>query len=106
MQDETISVRLLTIAASGLLIFLIGLLLYLFRVPVGRNMRFFLPIPPIGVAAYIFVFSTYTYYGGRLLGNLGTISREIMLGSLVAGGTFLVLTIGNLLVSFLLRRMI
>jgi hypothetical protein len=106
MQDEIIAVRLMTIASSGLLIFFIGLGLYLFREPVTENIRFFLPIPPIGVAAYIFVFSTFTYYDGRLIENLRDIALEMVLGAIVAGGTFFILALGNLIVSFVLRRII
>lgn len=40
---------------------LTGLPLYPFRATVGRHMRFLLPIPPLGVAAYVFVFNVFKF---------------------------------------------
>lgn len=106
MQDDVFNVRTLTIASTGLLIFLFGLGLYIFRDLVAKNVRFFLPIPPIGVAAYIFVFSTYTYYGGQLTGNMRPVIRELFAGTGMAAAAFFLLSAGNLAVCFLLKRLL
>jgi len=50
MQDEILKVNILSIIAAGFLMLLTGLLLYFFRDIVTKNVRFFLPIPPLGVA--------------------------------------------------------
>ena len=51
MEKELVRVNLLSIAIAGSLMLAAGLLLYLFKDAVARHVRFFLPIPPIGVAA-------------------------------------------------------
>ena len=71
MEEDFLKLNMLTIAASGFLILLTGVLLYVFRDPVSRNLSFFLPIPPIGVAAYIFVFNMFRYYEGATRERMG-----------------------------------
>jgi len=60
MNDEMLKVNILTITIAGLLMMLTGVVLYLFRDIVSINIRFFLPIPPLGVAAYVFVSDSLT----------------------------------------------
>lgn len=69
MNDEMLKVNILSITSAGLLMLLTGLLLYIFRDVVSRNVRFFLPVPPLGVAAYVFVFNLFAFYDGNLPGN-------------------------------------
>ena len=59
MEEDVMKLHVLTIAALGLLMLVTGLVLYFFRDAISSNMRFFLPIPPIGVASYIFVINLF-----------------------------------------------
>ena len=64
--NELLKVNLLVLTVSEFVMLLTGLGLFVFRDEVSTNLRFFLPIPPIGVAAYIFVFNMLNYYDGKL----------------------------------------
>ena len=88
MEDEMLKVNILTITASGFLMLLTGLLLYIFKDIVSRNIRFFLPIPPIGVAAYIFVFNMFRYYNAELPGNFWDTLRELTVSAVISGIVF------------------
>ena len=59
MDKELLKINLLALAGSGLLMLLTGVLLYAFRDRVSPYMRYFLPVPPLGVAAYIVVFNLF-----------------------------------------------
>lgn len=102
MEEEILKTNILSITVSGLLILLTGALFLIFRDAVSRNLRFVLPIPPLGVAAYIFVFNLYVYYGGRLPENRWETGKEILLSiafSSIIFGVFtvlLVILIGSL----------
>ena len=106
MEDEILKTNLLAIAGSGLLILLTGILFLVFKDVVSKNMRFLLPIPPLGVAAYIFVFNMYVHYGGNLpRTTLGTV-REIILRIAIASIIFAVFTIVLIVFVGYLRRFI
>lgn len=106
MEDEILKTNLLAIAGSGLLILLTGIFFLVFKDVVSKNMRFFLPIPPLGVAAYIFVFNMYVHYGGNLpKSTLGTFS-EIMLSIAIASIVFAIYTIVLIVFVGYIRRFI
>lgn len=106
MNDDLIKINALTIAASGTMMLLTGLSLLLFRDTVVRNIRYFLPIPPIGVAAYIFVFNMFRAYGGSLPGStMGTI-RELAVSTLVMTLVFAVFVTANVALTYVLNRLI
>ena len=88
MDQEVLRTNMLAIAVAGLLMLLTGVLLYIFRDYVSHNARFFLPIPPLGVASYIFVFNMYSYYDGYLPGGTWSTAKEILLSTAVAALAF------------------
>lgn len=88
MKMDSILTNILSIAGAGLLILLTGLSFLLFRDFVTRNIRFFLPIPPIGVAAYIFVFNMFQYYEGDITSDIPATIKEIILSMGVIAVTF------------------
>jgi hypothetical protein len=104
MEDDLLKLNMLTIAASGLMMLLSGLLLYLFRDTVSNNLRFFLPIPPIGVAAYIFVFNMFRHYDGHLPENITGTVREVITSSLFALAVFAVFVVLNISITYLLKK--
>jgi len=93
MEDEILKTNILSITISGLLILLTGALFLLFRSVLSKNLRFFLPIPPLGVAAYIFVFNMYVHYGGDLPDNRWETVREILSSIAVSSIIFGVFTV-------------
>jgi hypothetical protein len=90
MDQNVLKINILAIVGFGLLVTLIGVGLYLFRESISENIRFLLPIPPLGVAAYVFVFNVFRYYGDQMPVEVGVLTREILLGTgaaaLVFGG--------------------
>ncbi len=106
VEEQFLKLNMLTIAASGFLILLTGLLLYVFREPVSRNLRFFLPIPPIGVAAYIFVFNMFRYYEGELPGTVGETLREVGYSTGILTVVFFSFAALSVLLTQLLRRVL
>ena len=88
MNLEILKTNMLSIAVAGFLILLTGVALYLFRDQVSENVRYFLPIPPLGVAAYIFVFNTYNHYNGDLPGGVWAAAKEVLYGTAIAAISF------------------
>ena len=104
MEEDLLKLNMLTIAASGFLMLISGLLLYVFRDAVSNNLRFFLPIPPIGVAAYIYVFNMFRHYEGHLPDNLMASIREVVISSLFVLGVFAVFVVLNISITYFLKR--
>ncbi len=84
---------MLAIAVAGFLILLTGVFLYLFRGQISGNIRYFMPIPPIAVAAYIFVFNMYAHYNGALPAEAWNVVKEILYSTAISAGTFAIFTI-------------
>jgi len=80
MQEDATLTNILSITGAGLLILLTGLSFLFFRDSISKNIRFFLPIPPIGVAAYVYVFNLYQFNNGGLSGSLLGLIKEILKG--------------------------
>jgi hypothetical protein len=93
MEIEALKTNLLSIAVAGLLIMLAGVFLYLFRNSITSNVRFFLQIPPLGVAAYIFVFNMFRYYDGGLPEKTSVTIREIIYSTLISASVFFIFTL-------------
>jgi hypothetical protein len=79
MEEDPTLTNILSITGAGLLIFISGLIFLIFRDFAARNIRYFLPLPPIAVAAYIYVFNLYQQNNGDLSSNLSNLTREIIL---------------------------
>jgi hypothetical protein len=88
MQEDSIITNILSIAGAGLLILLTGLSFLFFRDFISKNIRYFLPIPPIGVAAYIYVFNLYQHNNGDFTGRLTGTIKEILLSVGIISFTF------------------
>lgn len=104
MNPEILKTNMLSIAAAGFLILLTGTALYLLRDQISENVRFFLPIPPLGVAAYIFVFNMYNHYDGHLPKEYWVAAKEIFYSTAIAAisfGVFALLLVA--IISFMRR---
>ena len=88
MEYDVIKTNLLAIAAAGFLILLTGIFLYFIRDQILEKTRFFMPIPPLGVAAYIFAFNMFRYYNGKMPPTISMALREIALSTAVAAFVF------------------
>ncbi len=88
MSPDVLKTNILSIAAAGLLILLTGLVLYFIRDEISENVRFFMPIPPLAVAAYIFVFNMYSHYEGNLPEGNWTAAKEILYSTAIAALSF------------------
>ena len=86
-------INVLSIAGIGLLMLVTGLLLFAFQDSIAQHRRFFLPIPPLGVAAYVFVFNTFDYHKGMLPENPWLTIVEVVTGTAIAGAVFFVFTL-------------
>jgi hypothetical protein len=92
MNPDVLKTNILSIVAAGLLIMLTGIVLYFFRDEVSENVRFFMPIPPLVVAAYIFVFNMYSHYDGYLPDGYWAAAKEILISTAIAAISFGVFT--------------
>ncbi|MBW1775831.1 MAG: hypothetical protein JRJ82_23625 [Deltaproteobacteria bacterium] len=93
MNSDFLKTTILSIIIMGFVISLAGIALYCWRDAVSQHMRFLLPIPPIGVAAYVFVCNMLAKYDGKMPGTIPDVCGEILWASLISGGFFLVFTI-------------
>ena len=84
VDKEILKINLLAIAGSGLLMLLTGLLLYVFRERVSPHLRYFLPIPPLGVAAYVFVFNLFKDYQGNLPPKQWEVMSEVVTSTIIS----------------------
>lgn len=106
MSDDMLKLNILTIMVSGFLMLLTGAFLYIFRDEVAKNLRFFLPLPPIGVAAYIFTFNMFREYNGNLPGNLWDTIRELALGTVVVSVVFGAFIAANVMIAYILKSIL
>ena len=74
----------------GLAIFLSGIFFYIFRDSVSRYIHYILPVPPIGVAAYVFVFNLYVKFGGNLPTGMRPLAKEVVLATVASAVVFLI----------------
>lgn len=105
MNDEMLKVNILSITAAGFLMLITGLLLYIFSDVVSRNIRFFLPVPPLGVAAYVFVFNLFAFYNGNLPGNIWDTVRELGISAGISGIVFCAFIVANLALTYWLKQL-
>ena len=92
MDEQILKVNLLAITSAGALIALGGIGLYFARFLISSRVRYFLPIPPIGVAAYVFVFNMFKFYNASLP-SFPHILIEVLLSTLTAASVFLFLVV-------------
>lgn len=99
MKNDTFLTNILTLASAGLLILLTGLSLFFFRGFFARYIRFFLPIPPLAVAAYIYVYNMYDQFGGRLPARSLDLVKDVAINVLIS---FTFLTVFTILLIFMI----
>jgi hypothetical protein len=93
MEDDILKTNLLAIAVTGLLLLVTGTALYIFRNQIAGNSRYILPIPPLGVAAYVFVFNMYRHYNTNLPLRTWDMVKEIVYSTALAAVFFGLFTV-------------
>lgn len=79
MQKDLNLTIIILIAGAGLIIFLTGLGFLFFRDFVSKNIRYFLPLPPVSVAAYIYVYNLYQHNNGVLPEKISEVLEELFI---------------------------
>lgn len=92
MDQNILKINLLAIAGFGVLVAIMGGILYLFRAVLSEYIRFLLPIPPLSVAAYVFVINFFRQYGGRLPESNQDTLRELLTATGIAALVFALLS--------------
>ncbi len=88
MKNETFITNILTLAVAGLLILITGITFYFFRDIFSKNVRFFMPIPPLAVAAYIYVYNMFDHFGGELPANILETAKDLGLSIVLTTSFF------------------
>ena len=78
MHFATLKTTILSIIFMGVVILLAGIALLCWKNQVAPHMWYLLPIPPIGVASYVFVYNMFSKYGGTPPGPFADIVKEIV----------------------------
>lgn len=97
MNNMVIKTTILSIIFMGFLISITGIAIYFKKDLLSQYMCYLMPIPPIGVAAYVFVYNLFGKYGGKLSGNLMNSVNEIILGSAISSLVFLTIALSLVL---------
>jgi len=84
---------ILSVIFMGVVILLAGIALLLWKNQIAPHMRYLLPIPPIGVASYVFVYNMFSHYGGTRPGAFTDIAKEIVWASGISSVSFFVFTL-------------
>jgi hypothetical protein len=103
MEKELLKINILSITGIGLLLLVTGLLLYLLKDAIGQYIRFLLPLPPLAVAAYVFVLNVFKTYNGTLPDS-PSMMREVLSGTALAAVTFGVFSLLLIVIIHFARR--
>ncbi|MBT3225697.1 MAG: hypothetical protein HN580_21665 [Deltaproteobacteria bacterium] len=93
METYFFKTNMLAIIFCGLTMAFLGFFVFFFKDSVAPNIRYFLPIPPVGVAAYIFVFNMFRKYNGQFPTSLFKVASEISIATIISAAFFLVFSI-------------
>ncbi len=88
MEQDVLRTNLLSIVGAGFLMLLAGTFLYFYRDNLSANYRFFMPLPPLAVAAYIYVFNMFGHYSGELPNGFWVTMKEILISIAVTSTSF------------------
>ena len=94
MEQNILKLNILAIAGFGILVTILGLALYFFQDAVAEYVRFLLPIPPLAVAAYVFVINMFRQYAGKMPENNLELVKELLTGIGIAALIFGLLSLG------------
>lgn len=93
MNAAILKTTILSIVFMGVAIVLAGIALLYWKDQIAPYIRYLLPIPPIGVASYVFVYNMYSKYGGTRPASISDSIKEIVLASAISSASFFVFTL-------------
>lgn len=93
MNLALLKTTIFSIIFMGAVILLAGVALLFYKQHIAPYMRYLLPIPPIGVASYVFVCNMFSKYDGRTPGTAWETLVEIFLASGISFVFFFVFTL-------------
>lgn len=105
MKNDGFLTNILTLAGAGLLILLTGLSLYFFRDFFARYIRFFLPIPPLAVAAYIYVYNMFEHFNGQLPPSSWETVKDVSVNVMISLTFFTLFTVLLILLIGFLKKL-
>ena len=89
MEIQVVRNNLIIIASMGFAMFIVGLILYSNASRIAPYMRYLLPLPPIAVAAYIYVLNVV---GAREDSTLN-IGKDLLMETVIGTVSFLLITL-------------
>ena len=89
MQLDAVRNNLIVIASLGFAMFVIGLILYSNASRVAPFMRYLLPLPPIAVAAYIYVLNIV----GAIEHGTLNIGKDLLMETVIGTVSFILITV-------------
>lgn len=92
MNLTVLKTTILSIIFMGVVILLAGIILLFYKQQIAFYMRYLLPIPPIGVASYVFVYNMFARYDGLRPGTVLDTLIEISWASGISFVFFFVFT--------------
>ncbi len=104
METALLKTNILSIISSGLVMALLGAILYIFKEAAAPYMRFLLTIPPVGVAAYIYVFNMFRKFNGELQQPRMSLLTDMLIATATAAAVFLIFSALLLIIISLLNR--
>lgn len=105
LRDEIVILNILTIILSGLALVIAGVAMLLFREQIMPYFKYLLPIPPISVGVYVFVFNLFKDGGGKEGAAWHLVLLEVVKASLVASFSFFIIAFFMALVIKVLMRL-
>ena len=104
MEIQVVRNNLIIIASMGFAMFIVGLILYTNASRIAPYMRYLLPLPPISVAAYIYVLNVVSFKGDPAF----KIGQDLLMETLIGTVSFLLITLLLLgqyqIISLLLKK--
>ena len=97
MEIQVVRNNLIVIASMGFAMFIVGLILYTNASRVAPYMRYLLPLPPIAVAAYIYVLNVVGAQGDLLAAALRSrtlnIGQDLFMETAIGTISFVLITL-------------
>ena len=106
MEEDSIIINILSIAGAGLILLITGIVFLFFKDLIDKHIQYFLPVPPIAVAAYIFVYNLYQQRAVQLSEKLFEILKEVLMSVGIVSVSFAVFTVLLILFIDVFRKMI
>jgi hypothetical protein len=103
-MEDSLKLNIITMASSGLAIAFAGCLVYFFRKSLVAYMPFILALPPIGVAAYVFIYRLLSQK--QLVDNhsYSVSYTDILLGGFFTSAVFIFFSFFILIAVYVFKR--